>query len=230
MKTYASFENPSRPLIRSKPYTPSQGSTMHPRYGFLTALVLAAATVFAADSTRASQLDFEGLNRTLNTGGTVCPDANGVFQNLALLQAKDGSTIYLSFLIQPQFNLNGDDVYNYFGITLNGELNQLFIGKPGADATDKYVFETLGGNGQVPSGVTPSVGQTAFIVVKAQLLSGNDAFTLYVNSGQSEPASGAIKTDLDIGLLSGIGIFSYGAPFCVDEIRVGATYKDVSDN
>jgi hypothetical protein len=155
---------------------------------------------------------------------------DGFVQYLALLQAKDGITIYLSFLIQPQFNLNGNNEYNYFGITLNGELNQLFIGKPGAEATDKYVIETIYGSGQVPSGIAPSVGHTAFIVVKAQLLSGNDAFTLYVNPGQSEPASGAIKTDLDIGSLSGVGIYSYGAPFCVDEIRVGTTYKDVSDH
>jgi hypothetical protein len=64
--------------------------------------------------------------------------------------------------------------------------------------------------------------------VKVQLSSGNDVFTLYVDPPVKgpEPASGAVKNDLDVGSLSAVGIYSGGA-FTMDEIRVGTTYADV---
>jgi hypothetical protein len=65
--------------------------------------------------------------------------------------------------------------------------------------------------------------------VKAQFLNGHDIFTLYVNPvpGDSEPTSGAVKSDLDLGVVSAVGIYSTGG-FAVDEIRIGTTFADVT--
>ncbi len=136
-------------------------------------------------------------------------------------------TFYVSFLLQPNGTLGEGDFGGFFGLTLNGSSNDLFIGKPGAHATDQYILETRGGGGQVPSGVQVDVDHTAFLVLKAQ---GNDAFSLFVNPkpGQSEPSHpDALKTDLDLGNVNRIGIYSTGA-FTIDEIRIGTTYEDVT--
>jgi hypothetical protein len=142
----------------------------------------------------------------------------------------DNTTAYLSVLLRPEGTLN-DGVFNgFFGLYLNGSLgNDLFIGKPGADAIDRYVVENRGGANQVASGVAPVVGTTALLVLRADFLAGADIFTLYVNPtpGGPEPAGGAVKTDLDLGAVPGITIYSTGA-FSIDEIRVGTTFADVT--
>ena len=154
---------------------------------------------------------------------------NGAIRNLAQPLGADNTTVYLSFLLRPDGTLDNGAFNGFFGVTLNGSLsNDLFIGKPGGGAVDQYVIETRGGIGQVPSGTSADVGHTALVVLKAQFLSGNDIFTLYTNPkpGGSEPSSGAVKSDLDLGTVSKVGIYSSGA-FTVDEIRIGTSYDDV---
>jgi hypothetical protein len=137
--------------------------------------------------------------------------------------------VYLSFLVQPRGTLN-DGVFNgFFGLTLNGSLgNELFIGKPGGGVVDEYVLENRGGGGQVASGVPAVVGRVTLLVVKAQFQPGNDVFALYVDPtpGRPEPATPIVKTDLDLGAVPKIGLYSTGA-FAVDEIRIGTAYADV---
>lgn len=165
--------------------------------------------------------------------GSVSGDAfdviSGTIRTLAQPLGVDGTTVYLSFLLQPNGTLGQGAFNGFFGITFNGSLsNDLFIGKPGAGVLDQYVLETRGGSGQVASGTSATPGQTALLVVKAQFQSGPDLFTLYTNPqpSQPEPSSGAQKSDLDLGTVSTIGIYSTGA-FTVDEIRIGTTYEDV---
>jgi len=168
-----------------------------------------------------------------STGGSISGGAfsaiNGAIRNLSQPLGADNTTVYLSFLLRPDGAL-GNGIFNgFFGVTLNGSLfNDLFIGKPGGGATGQYVLETRGGFGQVPSGTSADEGRTSLLVVKAQFLPGNDIFTLYTNPtpGRPEPTSGAVKSDLDLGVVSKIGIYSSGA-FTVDEIRIGTTYDDV---
>ncbi len=167
------------------------------------------------------------------SGGSVSGDAfaaiNGAIRNLAQPLGADDTTVYLSFLLRPDGTLN-DGVFNgFFGVTLKGSLfSDLFIGKPGGGALSQYVIETRGGSGQVPSGTSADLGKTALLVLKAQFLSGNDSFTLYTNPkpGDPEPSAGVTKSDLDLGTVSKIGIYSTGA-FTVDEIRIGTAYEDV---
>ena len=168
------------------------------------------------------------------SGGRVTSPAftgiNGAVRNLAQALGADNTTTYLSVVLRPEGTLNGGVFNGFFGVTLNGSLgNELFVGKPGALATSEYVLENRGGFGQVSSGVPTVVGQTALLVVRADFLAGNDLFTLYVNPapGAPEPTAGVTKADLNLGSVSRLGIYSTGA-FSVDEIRLGASYADVT--
>jgi hypothetical protein len=172
-----------------------------------------------------------------SAGGAVTAEAspyaiNGAVRQLSSSLGADNTTRYISFLIQPQGTLN-DGIYNgFFGMTLgttpNGASNELFIGKPGAGATDQFVLETRGGGGQMPSGAPVKIGRTTLIVVKAEFRNGADVFTMYVNptSGSVEPLTGVVKSDLDVGFVNYIGLYASGA-FTIDEIKIGATYADV---
>ena len=168
--------------------------------------------------------------RLRNEGGSVSGAAfaaiNGAVRDLA--QPLGAGTVYMSFLIQPQGTLHEGIFNGYFGLTLNGQGNDLFIGKPGAGALAQYVLEHRGGFGQVPSSGSAATGRTTLLVLKAEFLPGSDLFTLYADPavGRTEPTNGVIKADLDLGTVSQIGIYSSGA-FAVDEIRIATTYEEV---
>lgn len=169
--------------------------------------------------------------RLRSEGGSVSGAAfeaiNGAIRDLA--QPLAAGTVYVSFLIQPLGTLHAGVFNGFFGLTLNGSLgNELFIGKPGAGALAQYVLENRGGFGQVLSNESTTTGRTTLLVLKAEFLPGNDRFTLYANPGvgQTEPSSGAVKTDLDLGTVSRIGIYSTGA-FAIDEIRIATSYAEV---
>jgi hypothetical protein len=187
---------------------------------------------FAAGYTAGEQsLAFNGLVTTPgHVSGAAFNSINGAVRNLLQPLGADGTTAYLSVLLRPRGTL-GEGIFDgFFGVTLSGSLGQeLFVGKPGAGADQEWVLEHRGGFGQVASGVPTVVDQTALLVVRADFRSGNDVFTLYVNPlpGGSEPTSTAIKTDLDLGTVSRIGIYSTGA-FDLDEIRIGGTYASVT--
>jgi len=168
--------------------------------------------------------------RLRSEGGSVSGAAfgaiNGAVRDLA--QPLGAGTVYMSFLIQPQGTLHEGVFNGFFGLTLNGSLgNDLFIGKPGGGALAQYVLEHRGGFGQVISGGSAATGRTTLLVLKAELRPGNDVFTLYVDPavGGMEPA-GVVKSDLDLGTVSRIGIYSTGA-FAVDEIRIATSYAEV---
>ena len=189
----------------------------------------AAASRYTA---RARSLCYPQLE---SAGGSVSGEAvqqiNGAIRTLGQPLGADNTTVYISFLLQPRGTLN-DGIFNgFFGLTLNGSLgNDLFIGKPGGGAPEQYVLENRGGAGQAASGVNVVIGRTTLLVVKAQFLAGNDVFTLYVNPrpGHPEPVAGnAVKSDVDLGTVSKIGIYSTGA-FAIDEIRIGSTFADVT--
>lgn len=194
---------------------------MRPQLGYLSAMTLTAVLFFATNIARAAQ-------SAVNTGNIVCAGAGDedARQTLTLLQVEDGSTIYLSFRAE---SLSHDNPGSYFGLELDGDANGLFIGKPSAGKSDQYVLETAGGGGQVTSGIAVNDDETVLIVVKAVLQSGNDTFTMYVNPGKTEPMSGTTKTDLDIGsAASALYLAGSYVSFCVDQIRIGNTYQDVT--
>jgi hypothetical protein len=200
--------------------------------GFTGAWATGGFNAFASGYTAAEKsLVFSGLATT--PGRVIAgafPAINGATRSLAQPLGADNTTAYVSVLIRPQGTLDAGIFNGFFGVTLNGAGSQdLFVGKPGAGETHEYVLESRGGAGQVSSGVPTVAGQTVLLVVKAEFLAGNDMFTLYVNPtpGEAEPAAGTIKSDQNLGTVSKVGIYSTGA-FEVDELRIGATYADVT--
>jgi hypothetical protein len=140
-----------------------------------------------------------------------------------------GTTRYYSFLLRPEGTLNEGLFNGFFGLNLEsaGE-PEIFSGKPGGGAIERYAIEDRGGGGQVASAVPVAVDETAFLVIKADFRAGADVFTLYVNPtpGAPEPAAGAVKTSA-FGTGSGFTLYSTGA-FSIDELRLGTTYADVT--
>ena len=200
--------------------------------GLSGAWQLGGFNAFAAGYTAAEEsLSFPGLETSGGrVEGAAFPAINGARRDLAQPLGVNGTTAYLSLLLRPQGTLNDGVFSGFFGVTLaGGPGNELFVGKPGGGATEQYVIETRGGGGQVATGTPTVVGETAFLVVRADFNAGNDTFTLYMNPvpGEPEPAGGVVKTDLDLGPVTVLGIYSTGA-FAVDEIRIGATYAEVT--
>ena len=154
----------------------------------------------------------------------------GVTRPLAVPVGADGTTRYFSVVLRPEGTLGAGAFNGFFGVTLEsaGE-PELYFGKPGDGAIGQYVVEDRGGAGQVSSGVAAVVGQAALLVLKAQFNAGNDVFTLYVNPtpGAPEPVAGAVKSDSNVGPVTGLTVYSTGA-FSVDELRMGDTFADVT--
>jgi hypothetical protein len=199
--------------------------------GFAGPWALGGYNAFSAGyALREASLCYRGLpgGGTALSGGAF-PAINGILRPLQQPLGADNTTVYLSFLVRPEGTLGAGIYSGFFGLTLNGSLGaDLFIGKPGGGALDRWVLETRGGYGQAPSGTGAVVGRVALLVVKAQFLPGRDTFTLYVNPapGHGEPGSGIEKSDVDLGTVSNIGVYSSGA-FTIDEIRIGTTFADV---
>ena len=91
------------------------------------------------------------------------------------------------------------------------------------------MLEDRGGALQISSGVPTVVGETVFLVLKAEFTAGNDQFTLYVNPvpGAPEPGAGTVKNNSNVGTVAGLTIYSTGA-FSIDELRLGETFADVT--
>lgn len=139
----------------------------------------------------------------------------------------------MSVLLRPEGTLGAGTANGFFGIYLNGfasndDLPDLFIGKPGGGALGEYVVEDRGGSGQVSSGVAVRP-KPSLLVLKAEFFAGADRFTLFVNptAGGPEPSGGAVKTGLDLGVVTGVTLYSGGA-YSADEIRIGTTFADVA--
>ncbi|MDZ4781377.1 MAG: PEP-CTERM sorting domain-containing protein [Planctomycetia bacterium] len=177
---------------------------------------------------------FGNLLREGNSVSTPAVGAiSGITRDLASPLGQADSTVYLSFLIQPQGALHGGAFNGFMGLTLEsaGE-PELYVGKPGGGAIDRWALEDRGGSRQHASSVLTQSGSTALLVVKAELFASpniNDKFTLYVNPtpGEAEPASGIVKQDAAFGVVQGMTLYSSGA-MQFDELRIGQTFADVT--
>jgi hypothetical protein len=201
--------------------------------GFNGAWTIGGFNAFVAGYTaRAKSLCYPRLETTGGSvSGSAFPQINGTVRNLAQPLGAPGTTAYVSFLIQPRGTLNDGVFQGFFGLTVSNGTpfgNELFIGKPGGGATEQWVIEHRGGFGQVTSGVDVRIGKTTLLVVKIQFMAGPEIITLYVDPavGRPEPGSNVVKTDLDLGVVTRIGLYSTGA-FTIDEIRIGTTFADV---
>jgi glucose/arabinose dehydrogenase len=154
----------------------------------------------------------------------------GIGRNLAVpISGGATTTVYFSLLLRPEGTLGAGVFNGFFGAYLDGTGNaDLFVGKPGSAAAGRYVLENRGGSGQVQSATTPVVGQSVLLVVRADLRPGADVFTLHVDPDpcEPEPAAGTVKSDLDLGDVTAVVIYSSGA-FSLDELRMGSSFENV---
>src|SRR5262245_17851183 len=178
-------------------------------------------------TTRQKSLCFTKLNAS--EGGSVAGEPGGqIFRALAVPLGVTGMTRFISFLVQP---VSFDPGFSFFGLALGSGTGFLFVGKPGAFATDQYVIEDFGGANQVNSGVPVVIGHTALLVVKFNFNgpADTDVITLYVDPtpGRPEPSSPAVKQNLDLGTVTFLNFITAGATAIFDEIRIGTTFADV---
>ena len=155
----------------------------------------------------------------------------GITRDLAQPLGLGGTTIYISFLIQPEGLLHLGAANGFLGVVLEspGE-PELFVGKPGGGMIDRFVLEDRGGSRQTASNLEVMSRATAFLVIKAEFAAaGNDRFTLYTNPtpGAAEPLTGTVKNDSNVGTVVGLTLYSTGA-MRLDELRVGDTFADVT--
>lgn len=130
----------------------------------------------------------------------------------------DGTTAYLSFLLQPNSG---------FGFYGGVNFGNVFIGRSGNQADYGLEGPT---NDLSLSNVAVAQGQTVLLVLEAQFQAGNDQLSLFVNPvpGAPQPATpSAVKSNVDVGTVSSIAINNYGG-FTTDEIRIGSTFASVT--
>ena len=161
------------------------------------------------------------------------PGSTDAVRNLSAAVGADGTTTWISFLVQP--NRTGSSV-EWAGVKFGSpSATTVFAGFTGNDFT-------LGVAGSLSpatvSGITPVSGTTYLLVVQINHAAGNDAITLYVNPtpGQTSPtATNTASVNLDLGtftrvaLSGGNGLLSSNTSK-LDEIRVGQTYAEVAPN
>jgi hypothetical protein len=146
-----------------------------------------------------------------------------------------GTTRYIGFLVRPEGTVGNGLYGGFFGVSLAPFTGyELFVGKPTGENSPQnppqhlYVASTAIAFDPAVSTTRATSGQTAHLVLKAEFRAGEDFFTLYVNppSTGAPPGSGFMKTNIDVGTVSGLTIRSSGQ-FSLDEIRVGERYEDL---
>jgi autotransporter-associated beta strand protein len=164
------------------------------------------------------------------TGRRVDVAAGGSFGLAGYLDGNsnigaDGTTIYLSFLQQP----NGTDVYYEF------EFHRDNLGDPGRIAG---IGNDQGGNNvnlRAPNGTHTVIGPgntgVNFYVVRIDFKAGNDDVFVYRNATSvTEPLTPTLvvsnAADMSFDGLS-LGAFANGRTVAHDEVRVGETWADV---
>ncbi|MFO0925342.1 MAG: PEP-CTERM sorting domain-containing protein [Pirellulales bacterium] len=179
----------------------------------------------------ASSLSFGGLPTSGRSGTTASTLSIAGLRRPLLQSIGPSETFYMSVLLRPEGTVGQGAFNGFFGLyldSINGDANDLFLGKTGNG--NQYSLETRGGAGSVMSNITAVSGQTSMLILKGEMQSGNDIFTLWVNRplGSSEPLTNdAVKTDLDLNSFNAIVLYSTGA-FSIDEIRIGQTFADVT--
>lgn len=139
-------------------------------------------------------------------------------RNLATPLGADGTTVYLSFLLQPNAGAGFYGGINFGNVFVGVSGNQTFYGLEGP-ANDLSL-----------STVPVVQGQTVLLVLEVQFQAGDDNLSLFVNPtpGQGQPATpNATKSDLDVGTVTSVLINNYGG-YTTDEIQIGSTFSSVT--
>ncbi len=178
------------------------------------------ASIFSNYTIASGSLSDGSLVTAGNSISTAAQSAiSGLTRDLSTPLGAAGTTDYISVLLRPDGAITGGTFNNFFGLYLNASTttanvsNDVFIGKPGNGPIGDYDLENRGGTNQVDSGVAAVTGQAVLLVLRADFTAGNDTFTLYVNPtpGGTEPLSGTVKSDTDVGTVSSLSLYSTGS-------------------
>ncbi|REJ69814.1 MAG: PEP-CTERM sorting domain-containing protein [Planctomycetota bacterium] len=139
-----------------------------------------------------------------------------------------GTTRYFSFLMRPEGVLGGGAYNGWFAFTLRGTWD-LSLGSGGGPTT--YSVGRAGApSTRVHTSTHAVVGETRFIVLRADFADGADTYSVFIDPvpGAPEPAvPDAVASSFDLGTITRIGMAGPGA-FSLDELRVGETFADVT--
>jgi hypothetical protein len=185
------------------------------------------ANVSPTATIAASGLTYSGLTVLGNAATTAAASAVSQNRSLTTTLGANGTTTFFSFLYKP----------NASTTTRNGEFGligtaNLYVGRSSTTDTSHYVLETGtagAGTSQQATTVTATSGTTVLMVLRADFVTGNDTFKLYINpANNAEPASAAATlSSIDLGAsLSTIQI-NGNLGFSVDELKIGSSYADV---
>lgn len=137
----------------------------------------------------------------------------------------EGTSLYVSVLMQPQGILGQGAFNGWFAMVLRGSTD-IVVGKSsnGNAYTLGVGFETAGTTRNAV------VGRTEFFVLRFDFTEGVDPVYLYVNPepGAPEPATPSVsEINLNVDFLNRVSLSGPGAA-AFDSFRVGTTFQDVA--
>jgi hypothetical protein len=149
----------------------------------------------------------------------------GVDRALATPLGTEGTSAYISFLIQPQGILHQGAFNGWFAVVLRGSTEVVV----GMGSNSEQIGMEVGFE-EARTNVNAVVGQTFFSVLRIDFTEGVDPVYMYLNPqpGAPEPATPSVSLiNLNVDFLSTIGLAGPGASG-YDSLRIGTTYADVT--
>lgn len=152
-------------------------------------------------------------------------DNRSIDRELTTPLGDEGTSAYISFLVQPQGILHQGAYNGWFALALRGSTD-IFAGM--SSFGDSYSLEV--GFERAITNTSAAVGKTAFLVLRIDFTEGVDPVRLYVNPqpGAPEPAApSASLINLNVNFINTISLTGPGAS-AFDAIRIGTTFADVA--
>jgi hypothetical protein len=152
-------------------------------------------------------------------------DNRGIDRLLSTPLGTEGTSAYISVLIQPQGILHQGAYDGWFALALRGSTDVFFgMSYPGSAIGLEVGFEKSLTN------VNAVIGQTFFGVIRIDFTEGVDPVYLYVNPqpGAPEPATASASLiNLNVNFLNMVSLTGPGG-VGYDSLRIGTTYADVT--
>ena len=155
-------------------------------------------------------------------------------RTLAAPLGADGTTRWLSFVMQRTTGVSAGGGLVIGSPTTQGPAQGLFVGDP--TDSEFYGLSQQGGAGTPTASSRVPVTNQALLVVRLLFAPGNDTFDLFVNPplGGPPPATPDASISFDLGTgnrlveLSVTSIGAGAAAYLADELRIGNTFSDVT--
>ncbi|WP_428304372.1 PEP-CTERM sorting domain-containing protein [Lacipirellula sp.] len=149
----------------------------------------------------------------------------GIDRLLSSPLGTEGTSAYISVLIQPQGILHQGAFTGWFGLVLRGSTD---VGIGMSSFGDEIGLEV--GFERAATNVKAAIGQTFFGVIRIDFTEGVDPVYFYLNpqSGSPEPAvPSASLINLNVNFLDMVSLTGPGG-VGYDSLRIGTTYADVT--